>query len=92
MPKRSSRTPQGKGAVDLRRAIKFAVEFGLSDEMAYAMEKTGRIVTTKNAGAISMEHVKEWVAACREYEALTVETQKLWKNRVLVEYPEVEDC
>ena len=85
--------PQGRArafADTFKAVVRFLVEVTENLIVAYAIEKTDRIVTAENLALLSDEDLEEWDAACAEFEAMPPHQQRAWVERVRATYPRLE--
>ena len=85
--------PQGreKAFEDAFKAmVRAMIEVNDNPTIAYAIDKTDRIVTEENRELLSAEDLVEWEAACDEFESMSEERQEAWIAGVLARYPSIE--
>ena len=70
--------------------VRFMIEVNDNPTMAYAIDKTDRVVTAENMKLLSEEDLAEWEAVCDEFESMSEEGQKAWIAGVLARYPSIE--
>lgn len=90
----SVRHPQGREkAFDdaFKAMVRFMIEVNNNPSVAYAIDKTDRVVSTENVKLLSEDEIDEWNAACDEFESSSREEQEAWLDRVLRTYPKLED-
>ena len=86
--------PQGRArafADAIKATVRLMVEVNQNPTLAYAIEKTDRIVTTENMSLLSEEELDEWNAACEEFDTMSWQEQYAWVNRVLATYPTIDE-
>jgi hypothetical protein len=86
--------PQGreKAFEDAFKAmVRFMIEENDNPTLAYAIDKTDRVVTEANRELLSEADLTEWENACDEFEAMSVEDQDAWIERVLATYPRMDE-
>ena len=59
--------------------------------LAYAVEKTQRILTEETMKRVSPEIIQEWHDAFDEFEAMEPEDQEVWIDKVVTTYPDMAD-
>ena len=62
------------------------IEVSDNPTMAYAIDKTGRIVTAENIKLLSEDDLAEWGEACDEFESMAEDKQQIWIKTVLSSY------
>ena len=67
--------------------VRFMIEVNDNPTMAYAIDKTDRIVTTENRKLLSADDLAEWEAACDEFESMSEDDRQTWINKILASYP-----
>ncbi len=85
--------PQGRERAfeDAFKAMaRFMIEVNDNPTVAYAIDKTDRIVTEQNRKLLSEEDLAEWDAACDEFDSMSDEEQDEWIENVLESYPSIE--
>ena len=85
--------PQGREKLFADAFKAFArgmIEINGNPTVAYAIDKTDRIVSTETRQLLSPEEQAEWDAACDEFEAKSPEEQQAWIDRVLSTYPKID--
>ena len=70
--------------------VRFMIEVNDNPTMAYAIDKTDRIVTEANTKLLSEDDLAEWEAACEEFESMSDDEHKRWVEQVLACYPAIE--
>ena len=86
--------PQGRVrafADAIKATVRLMIEVNQNPTLAYAVEKTDRIVTSENMGLLSEEELNEWNEACDEFDAMSWQDQYAWVNRILATYPKCSD-
>ncbi len=58
--------------------------------VAYAIDKTDRIVSEDNMTLLSPEDLEEWEDACDEFESMSAGEQQAWIDTVLKTYPTMD--
>ena len=66
------------------------IEINGNPTVAYAIDKTDRIVTTENRKLMSKADIAEWTAACQEFEDMSKREQRVWIDTVLSTYPKID--
>ncbi len=61
--------------------VRTMIEVNDNPVIAFAIEKTDRIVTADNMKLLSPEDLAEWEAACDEFEGMTADDQQAWLMR-----------
>ncbi len=59
--------------------------------VAYAIDKTDRVVCSENLALLSEDDIYEWNAAYEEFESMSLKKQDAWIDQVLRTYPRLED-
>ena len=70
--------------------VRFMIEVNDNPTMAYAIDKTDRIVTAENMKLLSEDDLAEWDEACEEFESMSGEEQRAWVEQILASYPTIE--
>lgn len=70
--------------------VRFMVESIDNPTIAYAIDKTDRLVTEENRELLSAEDLVEWDEACEEFESMAKGEQQRWVEQVLANYPTME--
>ena len=70
--------------------VRFMIEVNDNPTMAYAIDKTDRIVTAQNMKLLSEDDLAEWGEACEEFESMSEDEQQKWVEQVLASYPMIE--
>ncbi len=86
--------PQGREkAFDdcFKALVRTMVESMDNPAIAYAIDKTDRLVTEANMDQLSDEELHEWTSACAEFEAMPAAEQQEWIEQVRATYPRMED-
>ena len=84
--------PQGRArafADAIKAMVRLMIEVNQNPTLAYAIDKTDRIITTENMSYLSEEELDEWNAACDEFDAMSWQEQYAWVNRILGTYPKI---
>jgi hypothetical protein len=84
--------PQGRArafADAIKATVRLMVEVNQNPTLAYAIDKTDRIITTENMSFLSEEELDEWNTACDEFDAMSWQEQYAWVNRILGTYPKI---
>ncbi len=68
----------------------FMIEVNDNRTIAYAIDKTDRIVTEANMALLSEDDLAEWGEACEEFESMSEDEQQRWVEQVLASYPMIE--
>ena len=71
--------------------VRAMIEVNDNPTFAYAIDKTDRIVTEENMDLLPKTVVAEWHEACDEFESMSVEAQDAWVEKVLTEYPKIDE-
>ena len=71
--------------------VRTMIEVNNNPTIAYAIDKTDRLVTEANMDQLSDEELHEWTSACAEFEALSAAEQQEWIEQVRATYPRMED-
>ncbi len=66
------------------------IEVNDNPTMAYAIDKTDRVVTAENMKLLSKDDLAEWGEACEEFESMAEEGREAWIAGVLASYPTME--
>ena len=86
--------PQGRDRMftdQWKAMVRFMVEEFDNPVLAYATEKTDRLVTEETLKLLSPEAVQEWHDACNEFEAMSDEEQEAWIDKVIATYPKMDN-
>ncbi len=86
--------PQGreKAFNDAFKAmVRFMIEVNNNPAVAYAIDKTDRVVSPENVELLSEDDIDEWNAACEQFESMSPKKQDAWIDRVLRTYPKLEE-
>ena len=86
--------PQGreKAFEDCFKAlVRTMIEAMNNPTIAYAIDKTDRLVTEANMDQLSDEELQEWTSACAEFEALSAAEQQKWIGQIRATYPRMEE-
>ncbi len=86
--------PQGREkAFDdcFKALVRTMIEALHNPTIAYAIDKTDRLVTEANMDQLSDEELHEWTSACAEFEAMPAAEQQEWIEQVRATYPRMED-
>jgi len=67
------------------------IEVNDNPTIAYAIDKTDRIVTEETMDSLPEAVVAEWHDACDEFEFMAEEAQDAWIEKVLTEYPKIDE-
>ena len=70
--------------------VRFMVESIDNPTIAYAIDKTDRMVTEENRKLLSADDLVEWDEACEEFESMPEEGRQSWVDQVLANYPTME--
>ncbi len=70
--------------------VRFVIEVNDNPTMAYAIDKTDRVVTAENMKLLSEEDLAEWGEACEEFESMSEDEQQAWIDNVLASYPSID--
>ena len=70
--------------------VRFMIEVNDNPTIAYAIDKTDRVVTAENMKLLSEDDLAEWDEACEEFESMSEEGQEAWIAGVLVRHPSIE--
>ena len=70
--------------------VRFMVESIDNPTIAYAIDKTDRMVTEENRDLLSAEDLTEWDEACEQFESMPEEEQLRWAEQVLADYPTMD--
>lgn len=70
--------------------VRFMIEVNDNPTIAYAIDKTDRIVTAENMKLLSQDDLAEWGEACEEFESMSEDEQQRWVEQVLASYPTIE--
>ena len=73
-----------------KAVVRFMIEVNENPTMAYAIDKTDRIVTAVNMKLLPANDLAEWDAVCDEFEAMSDDGRQTWIEKVLASYPTVE--
>lgn len=85
--------PQGRERAfedAFKAMMRFMVEDCDNPAIGYAIDKTDRVVTQNNMNLLSPEDLSQWNDACEEFEDMPPEEQQVWMDKVLEEYPRVD--
>ncbi len=74
-----------------RALIRTIVEVLDNPTLAYAVEKTDRLLTEEAMKRVPPEVAEEWEAACDQFEEMSPDDQNAWIEKVLTAYPKMED-
>ena len=86
--------PQGRDQMftdQWKAMVRSMIEELENPVLAYAIEKTDRIVTEETLKLLSPEAVQEWHEACEEFEAMSDEEQEAWIDKVIATYPKMDN-
>ncbi len=86
--------PQGreKAFEDCFKAlVRTMIETMNNPTIAYAIDKTDRLVTEANMDQLSHEELHEWSSACAEFEEMSAAEQQEWIGQIRATYPRMED-
>ena len=70
--------------------VRFMIEVNDNPTIAYAIDKTDRIVTEANMALLSEDDLAEWGEACEEFESMSEDEQQRWIEQVLASFPMIE--
>ncbi len=70
--------------------VRFMVESIDNPTIAYAIDKTDRILTEANMKMLSEDDLAEWQAACEEFESMPEDGRQSWVDQVLANYPTMD--
>ena len=70
--------------------VRFMIETCDNPTIAYAIDKTDRMVTEENMKLLSEHDLVEWETACDEFESMSEEEQEEWIEQVLANYPTMD--
>ena len=71
--------------------VRFVAENQDDPCTAYAIDKTDRILTEETMASLPESEVAEWHEACDEFELMSEEAQDAWVEKVLTEYPKIDE-
>ena len=71
--------------------VRFMIEVNDDPTVAYAIDKTDRMVSEENAELLSDEDLAEWADACEEFEAMSPDERQTWIDQVLKTYPKIDE-
>lgn len=86
--------PQGRAKAfedAFKAMVRFMIEVNNNPIVAYAIDKTDRVVTEENRKLLSPKDLDEWDAACDEFESMSAEEQQAWVDEVLATYPKINE-
>ncbi len=86
--------PQGRDRMftdQWKAMVRSMVEELENPVVAYAIEKTDRMVTEETLKLLSPEAVQEWHDACDEFEVMSEEEQDAWIDKVIATYPKMDN-
>ena len=86
--------PDGRAKVfedAFKAMVRFMIEVNDNPTVAYAIDKTDRMVSEENAELLSDEDLAEWEDACEEFEAMSPDEQQTWTDQVLKTYPKIDE-
>ena len=70
--------------------VRSMIETNDNPTIAYAIDKTDRLVTAENMKLLSEKDLAEWETACDEFESMSLEEQERWVEQVLANYPTMQ--
>ena len=85
--------PQGRERAfenTMRAMVRAMIEINDKPTVAYAIDKTDRIMTTENRHLLSPKEQAEWAAACAEFDAMLPEQRQAWIEKVVSTYPRID--
>src|SRR6266404_4162978 len=85
--------PQGRPrafADAMKALVRGFIEVNNNPTVAYAIDKTDRIITTENRKLMTKAHIAEWKTACNEFQRMSDEKKKAWIENVLLTYPKID--
>ena len=71
--------------------VRAMIEVNDNPTLAYAIDKTDRILTEETMDSLPEAEVAEWHEACDEFESMSEEAQEAWIEKVLTEYPKIAE-
>ena len=71
--------------------VRFMVEVNDNPTAAYAIDKTGLVVSTENMTILSEDDLKDWDDACEEFVSIPEAKRQAWMDKVTRSYPRLED-
>ena len=71
--------------------VRFMIEVNDNPTIAYAIDKTDRVVTEANMKLLSKDDLAEWGEACEEFESMSEDEQQRWVEQVLASYPTIDE-
>lgn len=86
--------PQGRAQAftdAMKAMVRGFIEVNKNPTVAYAIDKTDRIVIAENQELMTKEDIAEWKAACDEFQEMLESEKKAWIDNVLSTYPRVDE-